>query len=375
LFGIFIFSLCFVQEGKYLLCAVTFAILLNFKHIYLYAAPAYFLFLFFRYCYNVQLNVGTIMKSTPNVISNTFNLLRNVRFIQLGFSVIFVFLLSFGPFVIMSQLESPKPSLLSQIKHILARMFPFERGLTHAYWCPNFWALYNMADKLCIVAAKRIFKMPIDATSQFSGGLVGLNQGAHVLLPTIRPGLTILLSGITAALSCLLVLRKREITKDPTRVLLECILHSSFAFYSFGWHVHEKAIIMILVPLSLLIVNEKGSVDLWWTKRFIFASIVGTYSLFPLLFQPLELPIKWLLLLSYTFLMFTFVSRYTSVNVMFNIVERAYLFGLVAVEIYASIIHDIILPHLSFLPLMIISVYCAFGVSYTWLLLFFDKKK
>ncbi len=49
----------------------------------------------------------------------------------------------------------------------------------------------------------------------------------------------------------------------------------------FGWHVHEKAILMVILPLSLIALE-----DAFQSRMFVVLSTVGHFSLFPLLFLP-----------------------------------------------------------------------------------------
>lgn len=96
-----------------------------------------------------------------------------VNFIKLGATVVAVFAISLGPFVYMGQ-----------IPQLLSRLFPFTRGLCHAYWAPNFWALYAGADRVLIIAGKRLgWALNQDALGSMTRGFVGDTKFA--VLPQI----------------------------------------------------------------------------------------------------------------------------------------------------------------------------------------------
>ena len=45
---------------------------------------------------------------------------------------------------------------------VLQRLFPFGRGLCHAYWAANAWALYAALDK-AMLALFRVLDIPVDS--------------------------------------------------------------------------------------------------------------------------------------------------------------------------------------------------------------------
>lgn len=71
-----------------------------------------------------------------------------------------------------------------QIHQVLSRLFPFGRGLCHAYWAPNFWVFYIILDKILGFALSKMgFDIPTPKAS-FTDGLVG-NSSNFAVLPQV----------------------------------------------------------------------------------------------------------------------------------------------------------------------------------------------
>ena len=124
LYGILILSLVLARKGSTLLLSgFLFAALLCFKHIYIYLAPAYFVYLLRAYCLG------------PKSIFD----IQFLNCLKLGTGIVAIFGATFGPF-----------AYWDQIPQLLSRLFPFSRGLCHAYWAPNIWAMYSFTDRVLI---------------------------------------------------------------------------------------------------------------------------------------------------------------------------------------------------------------------------------
>nr|CAG4647935.1 EOG090X06YP [Moina brachiata] len=345
--GILLLSIAAVLQNENIKGAFWFSVLLNFKHIYVYIAPVYFVYLLRSYCFDLKNSAWS------------FHL---KRLILLGVVVLSIFGITYGPFAF-------------QLGQVFSRMFPFEnRGLCHAYWAPNFWALYNIVDKILSVIARRldIIHPEVTTIASMTGGLV--KEFEHTILPTIMPKVTLLCT-LLAITPALLVLIKQP---NQPRVFVRAIVLCAFASFIFGWHVHEKAILMVIIPYSLLaILNPHDA------RLFLILSITGHVSLFPLLFTPFENVIKVVVIAGFSIASYSFLAalhydekaKVTLVN--FKSWEKIYLAGLVFVGLFESCLHSFFDPlgHLPFLPLLIMSVYCSVGILYVWVLLSFATLK
>lgn len=306
-------------QRSYIQSAFYFAILLNMKHIFIYMAPVYFCFLLKHYCF----------KSVKEFITNTF---------KLGAVVLAVTAAAFGPFI-------------NHLPQVMSRLFPFKRGLTHAYWAPNFWALYNFADKALTIIKK------VSQVDSNTGGLV--QEFKHNVLPSISPAVTFVLVAVMMIPCCVKLLSFK--TESPTSFMKPLIICTATSFM-FGWHVHEKAILMILVPLQVLTFHNQAEAG-----SSLFVSVFGLYSLTPLLFTSEMIPVKLTLYVLYlTFNLFAFKKIYNFQLLKFH--ERLYCFGLIALPVYEHVIQYMLNFHikLPFMALMVTSVYCSIGMTYFW---------
>lgn len=123
----------------------------------MYLAPAYFIFLLTNYV--IKDSVFTWIE----------------RLSKLGLIVLGVSAVSLGPFWVNGTLWS-----------LFQRLFPFRRGLVHAYWAPNGWSLYVGLDR--ILAKVFLGSAPASATR----GLVENTQFA--IFPEITPAATFIIT-------------------------------------------------------------------------------------------------------------------------------------------------------------------------------------
>lgn len=184
LYGILILSIVAARkQSTLLLSGLLFALLLCLKHIFLYLAPAYFVYLLRAYC----LSPKSILR------------IRFGNTVVLASGLFLVFGMVFGPFIYWQQIDQ-----------VVSRLFPFARGLCHAYWAPNIWSMYSFTDRVLLlgkgftsrtllwnrltmtVAPRFGFAVDQSAKRSVTRGLIG--DSSFACLPNISPRTTFVLT-------------------------------------------------------------------------------------------------------------------------------------------------------------------------------------
>lgn len=336
LYGVLILSIVLARNESTLLgSGILFAVLLCLKHIYLYLAPAYFVYLLRMYCLQPR---NPLLPQFSNVF-------------KLGASIVGVFGIAFGPFAAWGQLEQLK-----------SRLFPFARGLCHAYWAPNVWAIYSFLDRVLIYASPYLgLKVDQGAVNSVTRGLVG--DTSFAVLPEITAPHCF---GLTLAFQ--LVALTKLWFAPSWESFVGAITLCGYASFLFGWHVHEKAILLVIIPFSLLAVKDRS-----YLASFRPLAVAGHVSLFPLIFTAAEFPIKvaytvfWLILFLYAF---DQLAPAPSRRRVFLLDRFALLYIAISIPlmVYCSLLHRVVLGEkYEFLPLVFISTYSAIGVLGSWL--------
>eukprot|EP00397_Hematodinium_sp_SG-2012_P014207 GEMP01014438.1.p1 GENE.GEMP01014438.1~~GEMP01014438.1.p1 ORF type:complete len:392 (+),score=52.22 GEMP01014438.1:504-1679(+) len=320
--GLLLLAIACADERPHLSCAL-FALVVNAKHIFLYAAPAFIIYFLRQHCHTGRI-IGLTVKDMTRIIS----------FAVVLVSVTFLLWL---------------PILQTgQGLDALRRMFPFGRGLTHAYWAPNIWALYSFGDRILV-------KLMGVATPESSPtkGLVEITPMS--VLIDVKPWFTFLLIVAGNVILFLRILRKKS-------HLLLHVAQACAVGFACGWHVHEKAILMVIIPLSAychLPARSAHSASKWERRVYMILACYGTFTCMPLLpSQLLETILKWLLF------SFHFLEAESFGLAMPSVVHLIPLLGT-----YTEFHRFGPLRAMEFLPLMIISVASACVILFHFFLL------
>jgi len=154
-----------------------------------------------------------------------------LHIVKLGIAVIVTFAICWAPFL-----------SIDQITQVIQRLFPFARGL-YEDKVSNLWCSISPLIKVNeFLSREAIVRLCIGVT--FIG-----------FIPT-----------------CV-----RSLFRPTPKIFLYSLLCCSFSFFMFSYQVHEKSVLLPLLPASLLILDHPELVS-WLIS-------VATFSMFPLMYK------------------------------------------------------------------------------------------
>jgi alpha-1,3-glucosyltransferase len=234
--------------------AIFFVLSLGFKQMTLYYAPAIGSYLLAKCLYLGTVKGYFFFSFARLMLSLKFLLASGWLFIRLALVTTSMFLLLFLPFL-------PPFASFPAILDPISRIFPFDRGLFEDK-VANFWCASNV-----------IFKWKAWASRGF---LVKVSTffTAMGFLPAV---VGLLRAGIQHSQN----LNKQAevaVKKDQTPflpLLTYALLSSSMSFFLFSFQVHEKTILLPLLPITLLL--SGASVD---SAVYLWGALVNNVAVF-----------------------------------------------------------------------------------------------
>lgn len=140
-----------------------------------------------------------------------------------------------------------------------------------------------------------------------------------------------------------------------------------FAWRKFFRHVHEKAILLVTLPLTVLALTSPADAEV-----LPLLSASAHVSLMPLLFRPQEAALRVAVVLLHELILAkVLIIRYGMAFVAtgYGLLYRLYVTGLVGLVCFDSLA-QFMFPALPFLPLIAFSLYCSAGLLLSWLKLY-----
>ena len=242
--GFFLGALSSIYADRSLWGCIFFVAALGFKQMALYYAPIIFAYLLAS-CFSPR---PDIMRLTSIGLITAISFL--ILFAPLMGGVLYDMRLNLpilrGPFIEFDT-EKPWGALASQVLQVIHRCFPFARGLFEDK-VANFWCFVNTVYKL-----RRI--------------------DGYISLPRISTFIT-LASVLPSAL---------VIGSVPRKSLLPYAFASSaWGFFLFSFQVHEKSVLLPLLPMTLLLGSKHG-LSKEYRAWIGWANILGVWTMYPLL--------------------------------------------------------------------------------------------
>jgi alpha-1,3-glucosyltransferase len=289
-------------DGRTLLGSAAFCCALNVKQM-----CAYFALGFFSYLLGVSVRRGQWLRSVARVAS-------------LGVVVVLSLGVAWAPFL-------QSPALAAQTLH---RLVPIARGLFEDK-VANFW---------CTVSPLVKFHQLLEP---------------HAMLAL--SGAATLASVLPSLVYCIVFARRQA----SVRRLLLVLAAQSLGFFMFSYQVHEKSVLLPLLPVTLLMIGRDGDDGLTIREPYAWLHAVGAFSMVPLLAKD-----KLMVPYAVTQLLFAIgahlLSKPTTTNRWWPAAQRVSALGMLAIHALAAFteppsrlphLHDLLFTSFAFAHLAV----------------------